>query len=140
MVWEGDGVILTGRKMIGATDPSEARSGTFRGDYGISKGRNGFHGSDSIEASDREIALWFSPEELNVVESAAEPWLYEGPPRKSPQSTVPELDLTKVNNTDTPEGPKSERLPSTTALIGVAALAAAVVTIGIMTTRKRAGN
>ena len=96
MVWEGDDVILTGRKMIGATDPAESRPGTFRGDLGISKGRNGFHGSDSIEASDREIALWFTPEELTKSESVSEPWLYEGPPKKSAQSTVPKLELDKV--------------------------------------------
>ena len=37
MVWEGDDVISTTRKMIGATDPFEAAIGTFRGDFGLSK-------------------------------------------------------------------------------------------------------
>ena len=139
MVWEGDDVILTGRKMIGATDPSEARPGTFRGDYGISKGRNGFHGSDSIEASKREIALWFKPDELTKAESVSEPWIYEGPPKKSAQSTVPSLALDKV--TPTPDGPKSERVSLRTAgLIGVAAIAVAAIGVGVATARRKAGN
>ena len=37
MVWEGDDVIATGRKIIGATDPAQAEIGTLRGDYGLSK-------------------------------------------------------------------------------------------------------
>ena len=37
MVWEGDQVIATTRKMIGATDPAQAEMGTLRGDYGLSK-------------------------------------------------------------------------------------------------------
>ena len=60
MVWEGDDIIATTRKMIGATDPVLAEMGTFRGDYGLSKQMNGFHGSDSVEAAEREIALWFN--------------------------------------------------------------------------------
>lgn len=64
MVWEGDNVIATTRKMIGATDPAQASPGTFRGDYGLSKQKNGFHGSDSVESAQREIKLWFKDSEL----------------------------------------------------------------------------
>ena len=40
MVWEGDGVILSARKLIGATKPLEAEPGTIRGDLAIDIGRN----------------------------------------------------------------------------------------------------
>ncbi|BBH08734.1 DNA-binding protein [Prunus dulcis] len=40
MIWEGKTVILTGRKIIGATNPAESALGTIRGDYAIEIGRN----------------------------------------------------------------------------------------------------
>ena len=46
MVWEGEGVILSARKLIGATKPLEAEPGTIRGDLAIDIGRNIIHGSD----------------------------------------------------------------------------------------------
>lgn len=39
MVWEGKDVVLTGRKIIGATKPSEATPGTIRGDFAVEVGR-----------------------------------------------------------------------------------------------------
>lgn len=39
MVWEGKNVVLTGRKIIGATNPAESAPGTIRGDYAIDIGR-----------------------------------------------------------------------------------------------------
>lgn len=39
MVWEGKNVITTGRKMIGATNPSNSEPGTIRGDFAIEMGR-----------------------------------------------------------------------------------------------------
>lgn len=42
MVWEGKGVVTTGRKIIGATNPAESAPGTIRGDYAIDIGRFGF--------------------------------------------------------------------------------------------------
>jgi len=59
MVWAGDGVVKEGRKMLGATKPSESAMGTIRGDYCIDIGRNVCHGSDSVESAEHEIALWF---------------------------------------------------------------------------------
>lgn len=44
MVWEGENVILTGRKMLGATDPAKSEPGTIRGDLSINLGRNICHG------------------------------------------------------------------------------------------------
>ncbi|MGB3517932.1 MAG: nucleoside-diphosphate kinase, partial [Elainellaceae cyanobacterium] len=59
MVWEGDGVVASARKLIGATNPLTAEPGTIRGDFGVSIGRNIIHGSDAIETAQTEIALWF---------------------------------------------------------------------------------
>ncbi|NEO93066.1 MAG: nucleoside-diphosphate kinase, partial [Moorea sp. SIO3G5] len=38
MVWEGNGVVASARKIIGATKPLEAEPGTIRGDYGLDTG------------------------------------------------------------------------------------------------------
>ena len=62
-VLEGEGAILTARKTIGATNPAEADPGSLRGSYGLAMPNNLVHGSDSQEAAEREIALWF-PEGL----------------------------------------------------------------------------
>ncbi|KAJ9706187.1 hypothetical protein PVL29_001643 [Vitis rotundifolia] len=39
MVWEGEGVIKYGRKLIGATDPQKSEPGTIRGDLAVVVGR-----------------------------------------------------------------------------------------------------
>lgn len=77
MVWEGDGVIASARKMIGATNPLNSEPGTIRGDYGITVGRNLIHGSDAPETAQTEISLWFTPEELLTWELVTKPWLIE---------------------------------------------------------------
>ncbi|MGK7894570.1 MAG: nucleoside-diphosphate kinase [Xenococcus sp. (in: cyanobacteria)] len=77
MVWEGDGVVSSARKLIGATDPLSAEPGTIRGDFGVSIGRNIIHGSDAIETAQSEIALWFKDDELVSWEPTIKPWLYE---------------------------------------------------------------
>ncbi len=76
MVWEGKGVVATGRKMIGATNPLASEPGTIRGDFAIEVGRNVIHGSDSVESAQREIGLWF-PEGVANWTPAAKPWIYE---------------------------------------------------------------
>jgi len=76
MVWEGKGACAEGRKMLGATMPSDSAMGTIRGDFCIEVGRNICHGSDSVESAKKEIALWF-PEGLTTWESASAPWVYE---------------------------------------------------------------
>jgi len=58
MVWQGQGAIKTGRKMLGETDPAASLPGTIRGDYAISLGRNICHGSDSPEGAKHEIGFW----------------------------------------------------------------------------------
>lgn len=64
MVWEGTDVIKGGRRMIGATNPSESPMGSIRGDLATDISRNVIHGSDSPASAAREIALWFKPEEV----------------------------------------------------------------------------
>ena len=76
MVWEGKNVVLTGRKIIGATNPAESAPGTIRGDYAIMVGRNIIHGSDAVESARKEIALWF-PEGVSEWQSSVHPWIYE---------------------------------------------------------------
>jgi nucleoside-diphosphate kinase len=64
LVVEGDGAIATMRKTIGATNPANAEPGTIRGDLAMSMPDNLVHGSDSPESAEREVALWFSADEL----------------------------------------------------------------------------
>ena len=64
MVIEGSDAIEGCRATIGATNPIKATPGTIRGDYGQTIGRNLVHGSDSPASAEREIAIWFQPEEL----------------------------------------------------------------------------
>lgn len=77
MVWEGDGVVASARKIIGATNPLTSEPGTIRGDYGVSIGRNLIHGSDAPETAQREISLWFKEEELVNWQPSITSWLYE---------------------------------------------------------------
>ncbi|MEH2299250.1 nucleoside-diphosphate kinase [Nostoc sp.] len=77
MVWEGDGVVASARKIIGATNPLTAEPGTIRGDFGLNIGRNLIHGSDAPETAHQEIALWFKDEELVNWQPHLTPWLHE---------------------------------------------------------------
>ena len=77
MVWEGEGVILNARKLIGATKPLEAEPGTIRGDLAIDIGRNIIHGSDGFETAAFEINLWFEDSEINVWEPSDLKWREE---------------------------------------------------------------
>ena len=77
MVWEGDGVIASARKLIGATKPLESEPGTIRGDLAVNIGRNVIHGSDAPETAEFEIGLWFQPAELNDGSPAEQAWRVE---------------------------------------------------------------
>lgn len=59
MVLEGDNSIENYRKIMGATDPKNAESGTIRKEYGISIDKNSIHGSDSMENAKKEIEFFF---------------------------------------------------------------------------------
>ncbi len=64
MVWEGREAIKVARTMMGVTDPVDAVPGTIRGDLALSKEENVVHGSDSPRSAAREIALFFTEQEL----------------------------------------------------------------------------
>ena len=64
LVLEGDGAIAVVRTTMGATNPTNADPGTIRGDLALAMPDNLVHGSDSPESAEREIALWFSDDEL----------------------------------------------------------------------------
>ena len=77
MVWEGEGIIASARKIIGATNPLNAEPGTIRGDFGVTVGRNLIHGSDGSDTAKEEIKLWFKDEELVSWQPTINPWIYE---------------------------------------------------------------
>jgi len=52
------------RKLIGATNPTEAEDGTIRKDFASSLGENAVHGADSNENASREIGFFFSGTEI----------------------------------------------------------------------------
>ncbi len=64
MVLEGPGVIAELRKLMGATNPKDAVPGTIRADYATSIDENVVHGSANADDAQREIGLFFKPEEL----------------------------------------------------------------------------
>jgi nucleoside-diphosphate kinase len=77
-VLEGNEAIAVIRSLLGATSGVAAAPGTVRGDFSISKQNNLIHGSDSEESAQREIALWFRPEELASYKLAGEEWVFSG--------------------------------------------------------------
>lgn len=70
MVYWGEGAIKKTRELAGATNPEEAEPTTIRGAYGriTTKGlyENVIHVSNSEEEAEREIKLWFGPDEIIV--------------------------------------------------------------------------
>jgi len=64
MVVEGEDVILGMRQIMGKTNPSNADVGTIRGDFSPEMSYNAVHGSDSPESAAREIAIYFSKEDI----------------------------------------------------------------------------
>lgn len=77
MVLEGKDAVSTARDMMGATNPLKAAPGTIRGTFGMDIGRNVIHGSDSVESANREINIFFAPEEIVEYTRATEKWIYE---------------------------------------------------------------
>jgi len=75
MVWQGDGAIELCRAMMGKTNPLEAAPGTIRSDYAVHTNRNVIHGADSKESAEREIAIYFRPEELLDYELTIQKWI-----------------------------------------------------------------
>jgi nucleoside-diphosphate kinase len=63
-VFEGQDAIDVIRKAMGPTDPTRAEKGTIRGDFGLDIEKNAIHGSDSPETAVKEIALFFTEDEI----------------------------------------------------------------------------
>ena len=59
MVLKKDNAIAENRKLMGATNPHDADSGTIRKEFGISIDKNSVHGSDSRENAEKEINFFF---------------------------------------------------------------------------------
>lgn len=64
MVIQADNTVAGVRKIMGATNPVNAEAGTIRADFAQTMEFNVIHGSDSVESANREIDLYFKPEEL----------------------------------------------------------------------------
>lgn len=68
LVYHGENAIKKVRKIVGVTNPEKAEPTTIRGKYGriTSKGvfENVIHASENKKESEREIKLWFRPEEI----------------------------------------------------------------------------
>jgi nucleoside-diphosphate kinase len=77
MVVEGKNAVKVVRTIVGSTNPVEASPGTIRGDFGMDVGRNIIHASDSLTSAEREINLFFKPEEIVRYKKAEEEWIYE---------------------------------------------------------------
>lgn len=56
---EGLDAIATLRKLVGTTDPKEAKKNTIRADYGLGTPQNSVHASDSPSSAKREINFFF---------------------------------------------------------------------------------
>jgi len=70
LVYHGENAIATIREIVGATNPEEAHPISIRGKYGRinSKTRvfeNVIHASDSKENAEKEIKLWFTPDQIS---------------------------------------------------------------------------
>jgi nucleoside-diphosphate kinase len=73
----GNGAITIARNLMGATFGSKANPGTIRGDFGVSNSFNLIHGSDSPEAAERELKLFFAPGEVLSWNRAGDQWIYD---------------------------------------------------------------
>ena len=71
---EGPEAIAVMRTLMGPTNGREAAPGTIRGDFGASRQMNLMHGSDGPEAAEKEINVYFKPEELVNYDSSLGCW------------------------------------------------------------------
>lgn len=87
MVWQGNKAVPLVRKMTGGTEPLSSDVGTIRGDYtldsygladiGERSVRNLIHASGEVSEAEKEIAIWFKPEEILSYRLIAEEILYD---------------------------------------------------------------
>ncbi len=76
IVFEGKNAVEIIRRTMGETDPAKAQSSTIRGDLGIDIAHNLVHGSDSLENAVKEIALFFSAQEIFSYDRDIDKWIY----------------------------------------------------------------
>jgi nucleoside-diphosphate kinase len=79
MVWEGPNAVAAVRQTMGSTRPTEAAPGTLRHDFALEVGRNLTHASDEPANAEKEVALWFKPEELVNWTRDVDRWIFEKP-------------------------------------------------------------
>ena len=77
MVWEGPNAVAAIRQTMGSTRPTEAAPGSLRHDFALEVGRNLTHASDTVENGEKEVALWFKPEELVDWKREVDRWVFE---------------------------------------------------------------
>lgn len=73
---EGPKAVDNCRKLMGKTFCTDAQSGTIRGDFGVSRGLNLVHGSDSAESAARELGLFFEANELLEYTRGVDAWTW----------------------------------------------------------------
>jgi nucleoside-diphosphate kinase len=76
-VVEGPSALAAVDATVGKTNPVEAPTGTIRGDFGISIGRNLIHRSDTPENAQKEIDIFFRPEEVVSYTRDTDRWIFE---------------------------------------------------------------
>jgi nucleoside-diphosphate kinase len=87
MIWEGNEAVGVVKKLVGSTEPATSDVGTIRGDltldsYDLAGAddravRNLVHCTDNPAESQREIDIWFKPEEIINYRLLAEEILYD---------------------------------------------------------------
>ena len=87
MVWQGMNAIGVIRKITGGTEPLTSVPGTIRGDYTIDSYsaadtdkravRNIIHASGAVDEAEKEMALWFKPEEILNYRLVSEEIIYD---------------------------------------------------------------
>lgn len=86
IVFEGNEAIAITRKIVGATEPKRADPSTIRGTYSVDSYecsdqrkqplKNIVHASEDKKTAEREIAVWFKPEEIIKYDRADQSALY----------------------------------------------------------------
>jgi nucleoside-diphosphate kinase len=74
---EGHGAIEGCRQIMGATNPLAAAPGSIRADFAQSIGKNLVHGSDSAASAERELAIFFDPNEFVTRKHDLERWIQD---------------------------------------------------------------
>lgn len=87
MIWQGNNATALVRKITGGTEPASSDMGTIRGDFTLDTYmiadtdqrsiRNLIHASGNVEEAEKEIPIWFKPEEILAYRLIADEILYD---------------------------------------------------------------